>query len=548
MQPQKSTNPDEALALTPAQGLPMTEHVATRGSIARSTALIGSGTMLSRLLGLVRDMVIAYLFAKPVSDAFFVAFRLPNMLREMFAEGAMNAGFIPVFSQYMTTRTREETQELCAVTLSAVTALLLVISALGVIFAPAIVRLITLEFGPANRDLLLAIRLSRVLFPYILLIGIASLLMAILNSLHRFFSSSYAPMLLNLSMIVSAYFFRHSFREPVFAMALGVLIGGVLQILLQIPFILRTGIPLRFSWNLRHPGLRRILTLLTPTFFGQAVREVNVIVDTMLGWYLGVGMVSALYYAYRLIHLPLAVFGLSVATAILPTMSRASSLGEIDNLKRTLSLGLRSVFFIMLPATVGLIVLRTPIIRLLYERGKFGPEATSATAFALLGYSFGLFAYAGARVLAFAFYSMKNTRLPVIVATIAMVLNIGLNLVLMVPLRQGGLALASSISSMINMAVLWTLLKRRIGTFGGRTMAEAVMKICLLSLAMGVIVYVLGLLCGGLTDPARTFGRLVNVIVPVTGGMVFYLGLAFVMRLEEAAQLRKIWTRRVKGT
>ncbi len=499
--------------------------------------------MLSRVLGLVRDMVIAHLYPKFVSDAFFVAFRLPNMLREMLAEGAMNAGFIPVFSDYVATRSRDEAKELAAVAIGAMTAALMVVSALGVIFAPAIVRFITLEFGAPNDKLMLAIGLARVMFPYILLIGVASLLMAILNSFNHFFSSSYAPVLLNLSMIICAYLFRNSFDEPVFALALGVMVGGVLQLALQIPFLKGLGFSLRFGWNLRHPGLRRIFILLMPVFFGQGVREVNVIVGTMLAWYLGEGMVSALYYSYRLMHLPLAVFGLAIATAILPTMSSCASTDDVDRFKQTLSSGLKSVLFIMLPATVGLTVLRVPIIRLLFEHGSFDAVATEHTAFALMFYSFGLFAFAGSRVLAFAFYARKNTRLPVVVAAGSMVANVLLSLALMVPLRQGGLALASSISSTINMVVLWFLLEKRIGGFGLRSIVGAGMRMCVLSLVMGIVVYVLAVACERVTGTTTFTGRLLHVLIPISGGMVFYLGAAFAMRLEEATQMRRLLKR-----
>lgn len=522
----------------------MQEQPAVRHSIARSTALISSGTMLSRVLGLVRDMVIAHLYPKFISDAFFVAFRLPNMLREMLAEGAMNAGFIPVFSDYLTTRDREEAEELAAVALGAAAAVLMLVSAGGVVFAPAIVRFITLEFGPPNDKLLLAIGLARVMFPYILLIGIASLLMAILNSHGRFFSSAYAPALLNLSMIVSAYLFRNSFGQPVYAMALGVMVGGALQIVLQIPFLRRIGFPLRIGWNLRHPGLLRIFLLLLPVLLGQAVREVNVLVGTMLAWYLGEGMVSALYYAYRLMHLPLGVFGLAVATAALPAMSSAASAGDMDRLKTTLSRGIRSVFFVMFPATVGLIVLRVPIVRLLFEHGSFDAVATENTAFALIFYSLGLFAFAGARVLAFAFYSMKETRLPVVVAACAMAANILISLLLMFPLRQGGLALASSISSMMQMVALWILLERKIGGFGLRAIAAAAVKMCGLSLAMGVCVYFLAALCGSLTGTETLWGKLAQVLVPISGGIIFYVGAAFALRLEEVGHVRQILRRR----
>jgi putative peptidoglycan lipid II flippase len=506
--------------------------------------VISSGTMMSRVFGLVRDMVIAYLYPKFVSDAFFVAFRLPNMLREMLAEGAMNAGFIPVFSDYLTTRSRKEASDLAAASLGAFTAVLMSVSALGVVFAPAIIRFITLEFGPADDALLLAIRLTRLIFPYILLIGTASLMMAILNSLSQFFSSAYAPMLLNVSMILCAYLFRNSFKEPVFGLAIGVLVGGVLQIALQFPFLRRHGFPLRIRWNLSHPGLRRILVLLLPVFVGQAVREVNVVVDTMLAWYLGEGMVSALYYSYRLVHLPLAVFGLSVATATLPMMSSSASAGNMDELKRTLVSGLRSILFIMLPATVGLIVLRVPIVRLIFEHGSFDQTATENTAFALMFYSVGLCAFAGAKALAFAFYAMKDTKAPVIIAACSMAANIAFNLLLMIPLQQGGLALASSISSTINAALLWIYLERRIGAIGLGRITHAGAKMGVLALSMGLVVYVLALVCGRLTDTATLWGKLVVVIVPIAVGGAFYLGIAYALGMEEVKQLASIGRRR----
>jgi putative peptidoglycan lipid II flippase len=501
--------------------------------------------MLSRVLGLVRDMVIAYLYPKVISDAFFVAFRLPNMLREMLAEGAMNAGFIPVFSDYLATRPRKDTEELAAVALGASAAILMLVSAAGVVFAPAIVRFITLEFGAADDTLLLAIGLARVMFPYILLIGIASLLMAVLNAHHHFFSSAFAPALLNLSMILGAWLLRNSFQEPVYAMAVGVMIGGCLQILLQLPFLRRIRFPVRIMWNLRHPGLRRIFTLLLPVLFGQGVRQVNVLVGTMLAWYLGAGMVSALYYSYRLMHLPLGVFGLAVATAILPTMSAAASVNDMDRFKAILSQGLRSVFFVMLPATAGLIALRIPIIRLLFEHGSFDSVATDNTAFALVFYSVGLFAFAGSRVVAFAFYSMKNTKLPVIVAACAMIANIFISILLMFPLRQGGLALASSISSTINMIVLWILLERKIGGLGLRTILAATLKMLALSLVMGIGVSLLAAVCGSLTGTETLLSRMVEVFVPLVGGVIIYAGGAYALGMEEMTHVTRILRRKV---
>jgi putative peptidoglycan lipid II flippase len=345
-------------------------------------------------------------------------------------------------------------------------------------------------------------------------------------------------------MILCAYGFRNSFDEPVYALALGVMIGGALQLLLQLPFLKHLGFPFRFGWNLRHPGLRRIFVLLVPVFFGQAVREVNVIVGTMLAWYLGEGMVSALYYSYRLMHLPLAVFGLAIATALLPSLSNSASIDDMEEFKRTLSSGLKSVLFIMIPATVGLIVLRVPIIRLLFEHGSFDTIATDNTAFALMFYAIGLFVFAGSRVLTFAFYAMKNTTLPVVVAACAMVANVIFSVALMGPLRQGGLALASSISSAINMLVLWIFLEKKIGGFGLRSIVAAGVRTCLLSAIMGILVYGLALVCARLAGTTTVFGQLVHVVIPISGGLIFYLGAGFALRLEEAAQLREVWNRR----
>ena len=522
----------------------MNDKTPARPSLLRSTAVISSGTMLSRALGLVRDMVIAHLYPRFISDAFFVAFRLPNMLREMLAEGAMNAGFIPVFSDYLTTRSRKDAEELAAVALGASAAILMLVAGAGVVFAPQIIRFVTLEFGPPDEKLLLAIGLARILFPYILLVGVASLLMAILNSHHHFFSSAFAPAALNLSMILCAWLLRDNFDEPVYAMALGVMIGGALQILLQLPFLRQIRFPIRILWNLRHPGLLRIFALLLPVLFGQAVREVNVLVGTMLAWSLGAGMVSALYYAYRLIHLPLGVFGLAVTTAILPTMSAAASAGDLDGLKRTLSRGLRTIFFVMFPATAGLIALRTPIIRLIFEHGSFDAVATDNTAFALMFYAVGLFAFAGSRALAFAFYALKNTKTPVIVAACAMIANIGISLALMSPLRQGGLALASSISSTLNMVALWILLSREIGGFGLKQIASAAFKMCALALVMGVAVHYLAAACANFISVDTLTGKLVQVFAPVAGGIALYIGAAFALRMEEVTNLAAAASRR----
>jgi putative peptidoglycan lipid II flippase len=459
-----------------------------RRALTGAAGLIGLFTLLSRLLGLVREMTIAWLFgAKEVADAFYVAFRLPNLLRELAAEGSMSAGFIPVFTQYLSTRSRQEARHLASASFTIVCLLLTAVSLLGLLAAPWLVRVIAPGFAAHPDKFELTVLLTRIMFPFLLFIGLAALTMGVLNSLKAFQAPALAPSAFNICSIALMVGLAPWFEQPVIAAALGVLAGGLVQFAVQLPSLAAHGMSFRWQWEPAHPGLRQMLWLILPTTIGLSVSQVNLVVSTMLASLLPDGSVSYLNYAMRLIQFPLGLFGVAVATAILPTLSGHAALGEQAAFRQTTTFGLRLVFFITMPSMVGLIVLREPIVQLLFQHGAFDARATAGTAVALVAYSLGLWAFAGFRVVVQAFYAMQDTKTPVKVAVAAMASNILLGLLLMGPLRHAGLALATSISSIINFVWLFALLIRRQRGFDLGELFRSHGKVILASLTVIVI-------------------------------------------------------------
>lgn len=465
--------------------------MSTHKSLAKSAGIIGSGILLSRILGFVRDIVIASVFGtKVAAQAFVVAFRIPNLLRDLVGEGAANAAFVPVLSEYAAKRTRKEFWELAGIILNAMIVVLAVISILGIVFAPLIVRVIAPGFIKEADKLQLTVRLTQFMFPYIFLIGLTAYTTGILNSLKHFTAPSFGQPLWNIALILSALYLCPNMQIPVMGLAIGVLVGGVLQLSVQVPPLLNRGMALPRLNRFKHPASTEIGKLLLPRVLGTSIYQVNVFVDTMLASLssiVGEGAVAALYYSNRLWQLPLAIFGTAWAQAMLPTLSEHAVEEDIKKFKDTLSFSLRSVFFITIPAAIGLLILSTPIVRALFERGSFDRYSTEITSYALFYYSLGLFAYAGVKILVSAFYSLKDTLTPVKVALVALVLNIILNLTLMWPLKVGGLALATSISSTVNFFLLFYLLRKKIGPMGGLGILKSVGRILLAGIGMGVI-------------------------------------------------------------
>ncbi len=455
--------------------------------VVKAAGVVGAATLTSRILGFIRDAVIAWFFGAGFSsDAFIAAFRIPNLLRRLFAEGSLSSAFIPVFTEYIVKQGQAEAFHLARSAFRLLGGVLIIASICGVLLSPWMVRLIAPGFSADK--LSLTITLTRLMFPYIFFIGLVALCMGILNVLGHFAAPAFAPVLLNLSIIGSVFFISPSLKPPVIGLAVGVLIGGFLQLALQLPVLIKTGFYFWKEAKMIHPGLKRVGTLIPPVILGGAVYQINILVGTLLGSLLDQGSVTYLYFADRLVQFPLGVFAIATATAVLPSLSRQAATGDLDTLKDTFAQALKLVFFITIPATVGLIILREPIVALLFQRGEFDAQATRLTAQALLYYSVGLWAFSAVRIVAATFFALQDTRTPVRMAGISIFANIVLGVVLMKPLAHGGLALATSLASMLNLGLLLGALRTRLGSLGWKSIAQSVCRSLLCSVVMGIAV------------------------------------------------------------
>jgi putative peptidoglycan lipid II flippase len=378
----------------------------------------------------------------------------------------------------------------------------------------------------------LTVGLTRMMFPYIFFIGLVALAMGILNAWKHFAAPALAPVLLNLAMIACALLLAGVLAEPILSLAIGVLVGGTAQLLFQALFIRRKKIAVRFLFRPFHPGVKRIGLLMAPSVLGLGVTQLNVLVSTLLASVLPEGSVSYLYYADRLLEFPMGIFAIAIATAILPTMSEQATKNDLPAMKETLSFALRFVFFVTLPAMIGLMVLRLPIINLLFQRGAFGPQAAAMTAQALLYYALGLAAFAGIRIVVPAFYSLQDTRTPVKVAFLALLANAGFGVVLMAPLQHGGLALATSLAAGLNFALLVLLLKRKLGRMGAKKILLSFGRSLGASLAMGGVAYLICL--GDLWQTSgATLEKVLRLSAAVLAGIFVYGGASYLGGSEE---------------
>ncbi|UCH07875.1 MAG: murein biosynthesis integral membrane protein MurJ [Deltaproteobacteria bacterium] len=508
--------------------------------VTKAAGTVGALTFLSRILGLVRDILIANFFGSGLSaDAFFVAFRIPNLLRRLFAEGSFSVAFIPVFTEYLQKKSRQQAIELAQVVLTVMIFILTIVTVLGIVLSPIIVRIIAPGFGSTGEKFALTVLLTRIMFPYIFLVSLLALFMGILNSIKHFAAPALAPVFLNLGMIAALLFLAPWMKTPTVGLAIGVLVGGVVQLAVQIPFLVNRGIRVGLKWQPNHPALKRIGALMLPTILGSAIYQINQLIGTLLASLLREGSVSYLYYADRLVQFPLGVFAIAISTAVLPSLSREAAHGDTEGLKRTLSHALRLTMFITIPAMIGLIVLREPIIRLLFQRGAFDATATVMTARALLYYSIGLWAFAGLRVFVSAFYSLQDTKTPVKVAVVAMLLNIVFSILLMnTPLEHGGLALALSLASSLQLLMLVFLLRKRLGSLEGRSVLISMARSFLASLVMAALISVLAYKVFATAFTGGTFDLTIGILSVVCAGLVIFFISAKVLRCQELSELR----------
>jgi len=448
-----------------------------RGSgLLHSSVVVGAATMTSRVLGLVRDVVLAALIgASSNADAFFVAFKIPNFLRRLFAEGAFAQAFIPVLAE-----TREEggLQAVKALTDRVAGVLggtLLLLTALTIMAAPLVAMIFAPGFSRDAAKLALTAELIRLTFPYLFLISMTGFAGAVLNAYGRFAVPAFTPVLLNLSLISAALFVAPLMQEPVHALALGVLIAGLLQLLFQLPFLYGLELLPRPRWDTQAPGVRRILTLMVPALFGVSVSQINLLLDTVLASLLPAGSVSWLYYSDRLTELPLGVFAIAIATVILPALSSQQALAQAsgeqgdrarDVFAATLHWAIRCVMFIALPATLALLILAEPILSTLFQYGAFGAPDVEKAGYSLRAYTLGLTAFMLVKVLAPGFYARQDMKTPVRIGIIAMVANMVMNPLFIFPLMwwfdlgHVGLAVATSLSAWLNAGLLYRGLNR----------------------------------------------------------------------------------------
>lgn len=515
-------------------------------NIARAAGILGSATMLSRIMGMVRDMVVSRLFgAGLATDAFFAAFQIPNMLRRFFAEGALTAAFVPTFSATLTKQGDEKARELANTCFTLLTIVMAFITLIGIVFSPVIVGLMFPGFKAEPGKFELAVLLNRLMFPYIFFISLVALCMGILNTLRHFFTPAISTVFLNISMILAALCLRGFFEAPVTALAVGVLIGGFVQLVMQVPVLWKKGFPLKPDFNFSSPEIRTITLLMLPSVFGVGVYYLNITVSAILASLLPQGSVSYLYYAQRLFEFPQGIFTASVAQAVLPSMSRQAAEGDMDGMKASLSFGVRLMLFITIPAMVGLIICSTPIFSLIFMGGAFKYETVVNSASALMYYSTGLSFVAVTRVLAPVFYALKDTKTPVYTALVTFVVNLCLSLALMGPLKHGGLAFASTLSALCNMLMLLWLLRRKIGCFGGRSITVTALKSSAASIPMGILVWY----GCSLIDWSQGGHKMLKALVlggAIVCGSALYLLLAKMLRSEEALDAVSLLRRKLK--
>ena len=433
--------------------------------LLRSGMVVSVMTLLSRVLGLVRDVVVAsYFGSKSEADAFFIAFKIPNFLRRLFAEGAFAQAFVPVLSEYRTRRSLAEVKLLVDKVAGTLGLTLVAITALGVAGAPLLITLFAPGFHGDDYKLGLAADMLRITFPYLLLISLTAFCGSILNSYNRFAVPAFTPVLLNLSMIGATLCLTPYFDQPIMALAWGVFIAGVVQLLFQLPFLAQIRLLPVPRPDRKHEGVKRIMTLMVPALFGVSVSQINLLLDTVLASFLQTGSISWLYYADRLSELPLGAFGIAIGTVILPALSRQHAGDNPQAFSATLDWAVRMVLLIGVPAALALLLLAEPLIATLFHYGAMTDRDVLQAAAALRAYALGVMTFMLIKVLAPGYFARQDTKTPVKIAVVCMVVNMGLNLILIWPLAHVGLALATSLAALLNAGLLWWGL-RKIGVY-----------------------------------------------------------------------------------
>lgn len=511
--------------------------------ISRRVGTLGFFTSVSRVLGLVRDAVLAYAFgATGVADAFYVAFRIPNLLRRLVAEGALTVAFVPIYTEYLK-KSRKQAYEVACVVFTYLALFLAILVVLGVIFAPWIVKLIAYGFEADPGKYELTVYLTRIIFPYIFLISLVAFAMGILNSLKKFAAPAAAPIFLNLGIIGGALVLSHFFGEPTVGLALGVLIGGMMQLALQVPALMKVGMLPRLVFKRKHPALKSLVLMMIPSAYGAAIYQVNVMIITLLASFLPTGSVSYLWYADRVSEFPLGIFAVSVAVATLPTLSDHAASKDVKSFVQTINYSQRLSFLISIPAAVGLFLLAQPIVEVLFMRGVFDRSMAAATAGALRFFAVGIPFVSADRNLVPAFFALRKPRIPVTTATVALVVNAVAALILMRPMLHLGLALAMSIAAACNFFMLLFMLRRTVGPLGARRIVSSVGRTCAATLVMAL--FIVGMVYyGELFTGASLWMSGLQLFLVIAVSVAIYGGMIRLLDAEDFGALVAVIRRR----
>ena len=496
-------------------------------NLLRALATVSGMTLLSRLLGFVRDFVIARIFgAGMATDAFFVAFRLPNLLRRLFAEGAFSQAFVPILSEYKNRCSTDETHRLVDHVASLLFLVLMGVTALGIVATPLLIYLTAPGFAADSGKFALTVELTRITFPYILFMSMVALAAGVLNSWGRFALPAFTPVLLNLSFITMALFAAPWFEPPVLALAWAVFLGGALQLAIQAPALIRIGMLPRFAIDLKDPAVRRVMKLMAPAVVGVSASQISLLINTIFASFLPSGSVSWLYYADRLMEFPAGLLGAALGTILLPSLSKAHAAAEAEEFSHLLDWGLRLTLLLTLPAALALMLLAVPLLATLFQHGAFSAQDVLQSRSALVAYSVGLSGLILVKILAPGFYARQDIRTPVKIALLTLALTQVMNLLFIGWLKHAGLALATGLASCVNAALLYRGLRRN-GAYRPRPgWTVFVGKILLALSAMG------GLLCWGMGAEASWLGmpsleRLLRLTALVIGGVsVYFTSLA----------------------
>ena len=506
--------------------------------LARYAGVTGVATLASRLLGLGRDQVLAWFFgASNEMDAFVVAFRVPNLVRDLFAEGAMSAAFVPTFTRQLTLEGKDDAWRLANNVLNALVLATGVLVVLGIVFARPLIEMYAGDFARVPGKLELTVQLTRVMLPFLTMVAVAAAVMGMLNSLHHYFVPALSPAMFNIATIAGAFVLVPMMPlvglPPIMAIAIAALAGGFGQLAIQWPSLRREGFRYAPVLDLRDPVLRRVLILMGPGTIGLAATQVNLFVNTLLATSQGTGAASWLTYAFRLMYLPIGLFGVSIGTAVLPAVSRHAAVGDTAGIRNTVSRGLGMMLMLNVPATVGLFVLATPIVQLLFERGRFLPADTAATAAAARFYAIGLVGYSAVRIASPTFYAIGDSRVPALVSGGAIAVNVIASVALVRAIGFEGLALGTSIASIANGAALVWLLRRRLGSLDGRRLSATLVKVMASSVVMAVTSVAIQQAMMGVARGSGLAAQLLRLGASIGGGIAALACTARLLRVDE---------------